>query len=639
MDNMKYYNKSIEGSSHKTTGLPCQDFSQIEIFDINQNQVLLMAISDGHGSKTYVRSHVGSRLACKFAIIETQKFVVKNYDYLIDKGKRNVSYSPDFGVPQDPLISELFSSIHNIWCEEIEKDSKMNPFTQEEKSKLGCTDLKQAYGCTLMVCVKSNDFVFAYHLGDGRLFSISCYNEWTQPVPWDSACEDNITTSLCEKDPVSRFRYFIDSVNIRPFAIFMCSDGIEDCYGGSHDGNFKSERLIVDYSEVLRCFLQDEDFEKACCDFLNYQSEKLSHDDMSIAFVIDDAYYVQEKWLRLSELRRLNFDIRSKVESFSNEIKECENRISNINSNVKSYITRISDLESRKKKKENSVATLVQKQEEERACAESASRFNAKIGDFQTAIKDYCEEFGTLSSETKSTLNFRNKLIKYVADAVDNALVFIRKEIKEKRDSDSKCNLQIEVLEKEIEDINSTLKKEKADKEEAEKKLQILEAKKQEIESKSENFKNENSQKRIDYSNEAKKIMEEIRGYLPSKQENDTVDNIDSLAEDSKTVNICKMCHGAQDKDITITYSQQEIWGTWNGDGRFQIPKDKFDEIISKIKDVNNSLFEERFSSGDYVAILLPFDKSDIRYISLSEKDAVEIWEMCLALDQHCKTE
>ena len=41
MDNMKYYNKSIEGSSHKTTGLPCQDFSQIEIFDINQNQVLL----------------------------------------------------------------------------------------------------------------------------------------------------------------------------------------------------------------------------------------------------------------------------------------------------------------------------------------------------------------------------------------------------------------------------------------------------------------------------------------------------------------------------------------------------------------------------------------------------------------------
>lgn len=629
---MKYYNKSLEGSSHKGTGLPCQDFSLCERFETNQKkEVIIMAISDGHGSKTYVRSHVGSQLACTIAINMTKQFVEENYDELIDKGKHIVSYTPDLGIPQDELLQELFSSIHFLWLEEITRESNDNPFTDEEKSKLGNNDIRLAYGCTLIVCVKTSDFLFAFQIGDGRLFSISCCNEWTQPVPWDSACEDNITTSLCEDNPVERFRYYIDSRNAQPYAIFMCSDGIEDCYSGSHDGNFSSEKLIVDYSEVLRCFLEDSDFEDSCCGFLDKQSKMLSHDDMSIAFVIDDVYNIESKWLRLSKLRRLTFDIESKLDSFSDEIKDLEGRISNINSNIKFFTDKINELESNKDKLIDDREALEQKQNEERACAESATRFNAKISNFQKDIKEYCDEFKTNLDDTESTKGFIEKLIKYVVTALNKALEHIRQDIKNKRDNDTRIQNEIDQLNKEINKIESNLDNEKNNKNAAEQKLKSINTKKSTLVEKEKSFKWENSPSITKYAEEAKGIKERILQSLPCVQDNITDEG--AYYKSTKTVNICKMLNGSPIKDITIEYSQHDISGSWNGDGHFQIPKEKFDEIIKRIKGINSSLFLDSIAPGECIAILLPGpEKSEIRYISLSEQDAIDVWDMCMAL-------
>lgn len=468
---MKAYKKTVIGSSHIVSGLKCQDSSLYEIFEYNQVEAIVMAVSDGHGSETYVRSDIGSQLACKIAIDETKRFVIANYETLINKGKNITSYTPDYRNPQDPFFANLFETIHNRWYEEINLELKANHFSEVEKRKLGNNNIKQAYGCTLMVSVKTKDFFFAYHIGDGRLFTISYYNDWVQPVPWDSDCEDNITTSLCEDEPVSRFRYYLDSTPSQPLAIFMCSDGIEDCYGGSHDKDFESEELIVDYSEVIRCFLQDNDYEDAIPKYLSYQSEKLSHDDMSIVFVVDDVYDLQNYWLELTKIRRHQWGIDSKIESFENDIKECERRIKNVVSLSDNYKKNIIQYGNIKTKKEEELKIVVNKESEEKDCSESASSLQEKIKKIQSDINIICDEFIIQSNHNKIIRDFRSKLATTIKNGIKKIIEYISREEREKKTEVSKCTMRKGQLESEIDEIIPKIEQENNSLREAENKI------------------------------------------------------------------------------------------------------------------------------------------------------------------------
>lgn len=618
----KYYIKSIEGASHKESGLPCQDSSMCETFD--NNQACIIAISDGHGSQTYVRSHIGSSLACQIAIKETKQFVSDYYDTLASKG--TVSYSPDFGIELDPFFSNLFTSIHDQWHEAIKNDAKTNPFSREEKRKLGASNIKLAYGCTLIVAVKTKDFTFAYHLGDGRLFTILYSGEWKQSVPWDSACEDNITTSLCESNPVNRFRFFLDSTNNQPYAIFMCSDGIEDCYGGSHDGNFKSERLIVDYEEVLRCYLQDEDFDKACCDFLDYQSNKFSHDDMSIAFIIDDVYNLQNKWLQLTELHRMVYEIKSTYGLLKSQIKDYYNRITNVQANIDNCANEIKRIQAQLDDAENNLKNLGTKQETESKCVEAASRFNIKIGEFQTDVKKYCEVFNEC---TDSTLSFRRKLTDDVLNAITNMLVLIRNDISEKRDSDSILVGEIEQIKEKINKLNEQKMVAELDLEKEIGKLKNLRDKKKQIEQEAENYKTEKELDINKYTEDAKKIKADIQQCFPTQ-----VDRDDSV----KVLNISKYTCKAPEDYITIVIQSGQISGAYNGSNNFEISREEFNNLLLKIKD---TVYSEYNLTSEYIVIMEPYNDKENRgpkYISLEKEEAIEIWEMCLTLSQNHTT-
>lgn len=384
---MEHFCKSVIGSSHKDTKLPCQDSSLCEVFD----KGCIIAVSDGHGSRTYVRSHIGSNFACSIAVKLAKEFVLDNYDTLSKIGRK--SYTPDSGVKADALFLNLFTCIHQQWYEAIKENVTIEPFTDQEKMKLGNADIKEAFGCTLMVAVKTDCFTFAFHIGDGRIYTISYNNEWTQPVPWDSACEDNITTSLCENNPVDSFRYYVDSSDNQPFVIFACSDGIEDCYGGSHDGNFKSEKLVVDYSEVIRAYLQDKksDFDIDCESFLHNQSTRFSHDDMSIAFVIDDRLQLQQTWLKLVEYQRSIFEVAEECKSYEIQIAQLSDRLKIIGSNIIKCKKELRGTEESLERKQKERDIKEDKLLTEKSCKDTATTFNAKIIQFQQDIQNYCD--------------------------------------------------------------------------------------------------------------------------------------------------------------------------------------------------------------------------------------------------------
>jgi hypothetical protein len=46
----------------------------------------------------------------------------------------------------------------------------------------------------------------------------------------DKKCHDNITTSLCDFDVINEFRFCYNGDGPFPYAVFLCSDGLENSF-------------------------------------------------------------------------------------------------------------------------------------------------------------------------------------------------------------------------------------------------------------------------------------------------------------------------------------------------------------------------------------------------------------------------
>lgn len=305
------------GASHLPHGVPCQDYSLS--FQTEDGSLSMIIVCDGHGSKTYVRSDKGAKLAAEIAKKEIVDFCntlpVSFYagkkgtvtshplteDSLWDKehdesemttiekelAEQNKLFhrQVDGLEEQDKRMCLLFNSICSKWQETIKKDSEENPFSDEERQALGNNRLAKAYGTTLMAYVETKSYWFSFHIGDGRIVAVDANREMTNPVPWDCRCFQNLTTSLCDSNPEMCFRYAFDGTGFFPKAVFCCSDGIEDSYG---DYEASPERLHKFYAGILNEFENKgvEDTLKNIAEFLPILSEKGSKDDMSLAGII-----------------------------------------------------------------------------------------------------------------------------------------------------------------------------------------------------------------------------------------------------------------------------------------------------------------------------------------------------------------
>lgn len=341
------------GASHLPKDMHCQDYS----LKWEDENVQLIIVCDGHGSKTYVRSDVGSRLAGEITKETLLNFVGNTSHILFRNRKGAVTARPESwddnlwgaspnkpieamtetereNYDQNQLFFEqvkdiryidsvfklLFEEICMKWGEAIKKDIEGNPFTVEEKEALGNHRIEKAYGSTLMAFVKTPHYWFAFHIGDGRLITIDRHLDMVQPVPWDCNCFQNYTTSLCNTEPVKLFRYAFDGTGQFPAAVFCCSDGIEDSYG---DYEIDPKKLHGFYRGLLDQFVKvgEETTLKNIENFLPVLSEKGSKDDMSLAGIVNlDAL---QDGLKEQEIR----DEIAKLESQLHDLQRQENEI------------------------------------------------------------------------------------------------------------------------------------------------------------------------------------------------------------------------------------------------------------------------------------------------------------------------
>lgn len=311
-----FYTKA-KGSSHIASNKPCQDNGA----HYQKDGVHIVVVCDGHGGESYVRSDIGSKLASQAAIdkilhfIETTPFdllkgvkgavtavptidprvgndgrkreVSELSESELDLLKQNLQYVKAVNAfPEiENAFRTLFNEIIELWKMKIMEHLSENPFSQKEKQRVGSKRIEKAYGTTLMAAVRTPKYWFAFHIGDGKLFACNKLMQWFEPVPWDCNCFLNVTTSLCDYAPVNEFRYAFDGTGNFPLAFALGSDGIDDTF-------IRTELIQKFYSNLLKVF-NEQDTEEAKSGLTKYLSElskRGSHDDMSVAAIIDTEY-------------------------------------------------------------------------------------------------------------------------------------------------------------------------------------------------------------------------------------------------------------------------------------------------------------------------------------------------------------
>ncbi len=353
-----FYTRAL-GSSHIASNKPCQDSGKC----YHKDGVSIVIVCDGHGGDSYVRSDVGSQLAANIACAKILDFIHNTPKHILvgkkgaitsiptsdprrgENGKmrevsnlseseldllrQNVQYvRASQSIPEiEKLFRTLFNRIVESWRMAIIEDLTKNPFSSKEKELVGGKRIEKAYGSTLMAAVRTSDYWFAFHIGDGKLFACNNLMQWYEPVPWDCNCFLNITTSLCDYSPVEEFRYAFDGTGNFPLAFALGSDGIDDSL-------IKPESIHKFYCNILQVFSERalEEAKSLLTTSLSTLSKRGSHDDMSVAAIIDTEHLPKalEYYSIISEVRSLSAERKKRQESIDAEqrrISEMQERL------------------------------------------------------------------------------------------------------------------------------------------------------------------------------------------------------------------------------------------------------------------------------------------------------------------------
>jgi len=199
---------------------------------------------------------------------------------------------------RDRLFQHLFASIIFNWHKRILKHAEETPVSEMEQQTVEAkyiadfkkTDeqgnrigLEKTYGCTLLCYVKTDEYWFAFHLGDGKCISFENSGNWKEPIPWDERCFLNKTTSLCDSDAIDEFRYCYGGKNTFSMAVFLGSDGIDDSFG-------ETTNMVNFYVQILKLLgtATIDEAQKELDSTLPELSRIGSKDDMSVVCVYNE---------------------------------------------------------------------------------------------------------------------------------------------------------------------------------------------------------------------------------------------------------------------------------------------------------------------------------------------------------------
>ena len=305
MDRFRSFSVTHKGAKH-VGDEKCQDASA----HVPLDNAVMAIVADGHGSARCFRSDIGSKAA-----VDATENAIKLW-------LQNLS---DAVADPDDFKSELHAMVKQIinkWFITVMKDEETSPLRSDPRLETVADKYKErylnnpdyrthAYGTTLMATVISDSYWFAFQVGDGKCVVLCEDGTWKLPIPWDDRCSFNTTTSICDDNSLSSFRYWFgikdsngsfteygfgvdgqghDTVPVkntsRPLAIFVASDGVEDSYPTVNNDkyviNFYRNRIVGLAEEGFDSFKEEVD------EFATRFADRESKDDVSISCILGD---------------------------------------------------------------------------------------------------------------------------------------------------------------------------------------------------------------------------------------------------------------------------------------------------------------------------------------------------------------
>ena len=247
------------------SGMPCQDCSGVLV----TSGFAVAAVSDGHGGERYFRSGEGSRMAVRVALD-----LIGEYLSAEDAAAR-------LRKDPDTFIERMTKSILASWYLAVDDYDRAHPLSLKEAeidSRHG-GDPMSRYGATLIAGALGEGFALGIQIGDGCLAAIGRGGEDSIPVPEDPDCFMNVTTSLCQAEPLERFRHWYVDEDV-PMALVLASDGVTN--------TFEDGPAFLRYCRTASCFALGDGIWDRLMSRTKGRADRSSRDDVSIAVVCTD---------------------------------------------------------------------------------------------------------------------------------------------------------------------------------------------------------------------------------------------------------------------------------------------------------------------------------------------------------------
>jgi hypothetical protein len=237
---------SVQGASHEHRGQGNQDAVRLKN-PSGANDVLLLAVADGHGSARSFRSDRGAALAAECALRELRHFI------------RRLGLDAPLSRVRNQAKTRWPKTLIAAWKSAVRADLTARPFSQLEFAafpesppavkpgeELPITAYL-AYGATLLAVAITPRYILYSQLGDGDILTIHADGVASRPLPRLHEFMANQTVSLCSHHAPDEFQIRVDALRGHvPALIMLSTDG------------------------YANCFSNDEDFFKVGVDFLSY---------------------------------------------------------------------------------------------------------------------------------------------------------------------------------------------------------------------------------------------------------------------------------------------------------------------------------------------------------------------------------
>ena len=232
------FGECVQGASHKRADLECQDsYKKIEFDD----GTVIMAVADGHGSKSSPYSKTGSTVAvnvfCK---------VMKNfYNSYADDTEMLLTYLNREG---DTKVAQAVDSEWKRRILKVHADRKREvPLNKDgEKDK---PEIYKLYGSTLVGLMITPTFLFAFQIGDGDITYVD--DGGVDQVLQSDKILGTETHSLCKVDSWKKAISVVRRRNadeILPALFMLSTDGFSNSYKNEQE----FIKTCTEYYEMIK---------------------------------------------------------------------------------------------------------------------------------------------------------------------------------------------------------------------------------------------------------------------------------------------------------------------------------------------------------------------------------------------------